>query len=113
MSWGAWTLMVVTPLSLIWAALSLKEFIPNWDWKLPWLIAFEAWCRKQLLSIAWLTLLFASILGIYTGILFSAFNARPLWNTSILGPLFLTSGLSTGAATIMLMSKDPASYNFV
>jgi formate-dependent nitrite reductase membrane component NrfD len=46
------------------------------------------------------------ILGIYTGILLSAFNARPLWNTSILGPLFLVSGMSTGAATIILMSKD-------
>jgi protein NrfD len=46
------------------------------------------------------------ILGIYTGILLSAFNARPLWNTSILGPLFLTSGLSTGAAAIILMSKS-------
>lgn len=48
----------------------------------------------------------AVILGIYTGILLSAFNARPLWNTSILGPLFLVSGMSTGAAVIMLMSKD-------
>ena len=48
------------------------------------------------------------ILGIYTGILLSAFNARPLWNTSLLGPLFLTSGLSTGAAIIMWMSKDHA-----
>jgi formate-dependent nitrite reductase membrane component NrfD len=46
------------------------------------------------------------ILGIYTGILLSAFNARPLWNTSILGPLFLTSGLSAGAATILLFSKS-------
>ena len=35
----------------------------------------------------------------------SAFNARPLWNTAILGPLFLTSGLSTGAALLMILSK--------
>jgi formate-dependent nitrite reductase membrane component NrfD len=28
-----------------------------------------------------------------------------LWNNSILGPLFLTSGLSTGAAAILLLSK--------
>ena len=46
------------------------------------------------------------ILGIYTGILLSAFNARPLWNNAILGPLFLTSGLSTGAAAILLMSRS-------
>ena len=28
-------------------------------------------------------------LGVYTAILLSAFSARPFWNTSILGPLFL------------------------
>jgi len=56
--------------------------------------------------MAWVLLVLAVILGIYTGILLSAFNARPLWNTSILGPLFLVSGMSTGAATIMWMSKD-------
>ncbi|MDD3812352.1 MAG: polysulfide reductase NrfD, partial [Bacteroidales bacterium] len=43
---------------------------------------------------------------VYTGILLSAFNARPLWNTSILGPLFLVSGFSTGAAAIILFSKN-------
>ncbi len=53
-------------------------------------------------------LIYSVILGIYTGILLSAFNARPLWNTSILGPLFLTSGLSAGAATILILSKSAA-----
>ena len=53
-------------------------------------------------------LISSAILGIYTGILFSAFNARPLWNTSILGPLFLASGLSAGAAVVIWMSKNHA-----
>lgn len=56
--------------------------------------------------MAWLMVILGVVLGIYTGILLSAFNARPLWNTSILGPLFLTSGLSSGAAAIILMSKS-------
>jgi formate-dependent nitrite reductase membrane component NrfD len=51
-------------------------------------------------------LLSAVILGVYTGILLSAFNARPLWNTSILGPLFFASSLSTGAAVIMVMARN-------
>lgn len=29
--------------------------------------------------------------------------ARPLWNSAVLGPLFLVSGLSTGAALLMLL----------
>lgn len=106
MSWGAWTLMAITPISFFWAALNIKEVFPRWDWKYQFLKDFEAWCRKQMIPWAWVTIVLAVILGVYTGILFSAFNARPLWNTSILGPLFLTSGLSTGAAAIMLMSKN-------
>ena len=106
MSWGAWTLMLITPISFIWAALNIKEIFPRWDWKFSWLKDFEKWCRKQMIPIAWITIILSVILGIYTGILLSAFNARPLWNTSILGPLFLTSGLSTGAAAIMLLSRD-------
>jgi formate-dependent nitrite reductase membrane component NrfD len=106
MSWGAWTLMAVTPISFVWAALNIRELFPKWDWKIRFLKEFETWCRKQMVPWAWVTIVLSVILGIYTGILFSAFNARPLWNTSILGPLFLTSGLSTGAAIIMLMSKD-------
>lgn len=108
MSWGAWTLMIVTPLSLIWCALNIKYLFPRWDWKFKWLIQLEAFFRKQQLTLAWLMLISSLILGVYTGILLSAFNARPLWNTSILGPLFLTSGLSTGAAAIVLMSKNAA-----
>jgi formate-dependent nitrite reductase membrane component NrfD len=53
-------------------------------------------------------LIYGIVLGIYTGILLSAFNARPLWNTSILGPLFLASGLSAGAAATLIISKNKA-----
>lgn len=106
MGWGAWTLMIITPLSFIWSASYLKELIPGWNWKLSILEKFEAFVIKYRKYIAWLLVIYSVILGIYTGILLSAFNARPLWNTSILGPLFLTSGLSTGAVVIMWMSKN-------
>jgi formate-dependent nitrite reductase membrane component NrfD len=106
MSWGAWTLILITPISIIWSASYLKELAPGWDWRLKWLIRFEKWVIQNRKSIAWIQMILAVILGIYTGILLSAFNARPLWNTSILGPLFLVSGLSTGAAVIMWMSRN-------
>jgi formate-dependent nitrite reductase membrane component NrfD len=44
-------------------------------------------------------------LGIYTGILLGSLGARPLWNSAILGPLFLASGLSTAAAALHLLSR--------
>jgi formate-dependent nitrite reductase membrane component NrfD len=106
MSWGAWTLMVITPVSFIWCALHIKDIFPKWNWKYKWLIALDEFFNKYKKALAWIMLIYAIILGVYTGILLSAFNARPLWNTSILGPLFLTSGLSAGAATTLLLSKD-------
>ncbi|MCB9275262.1 MAG: polysulfide reductase NrfD [Lewinellaceae bacterium] len=108
MSWGAWVLLAITPLSMIWAAGYLSELIPSWDWKLGILKRFEQWIQGHRKLLAWAMILLSVILGIYTGILLSAFNARPLWNTALLGPLFLVSGLSTGAATILWMSRNEA-----
>ena len=106
MGWGAWVLMIITPISILWSASYVREVFPNWDWKYDFLKTFEAWLIKYRLWIAWPMAVYAVILGIYTGILLSAFNARPLWNTSILGPLFLVSGMSTAAAVIIMLSKD-------
>jgi len=106
MSWGAWALMVITPMSMIWAATYIKELIPEWNWKFKILEDIVTWFEGKRLVMAWIMLPLAIILGIYTGILLSAFNARPLWNNPILGPLFLTSGLSTGAAVIIWLSKS-------
>lgn len=107
MSWGAWTLMIITPLSIAWAASFVKEIWPKFNW---WNIKLLNSIEKIIIDnrrlLAWPLIIYSVILGIYTGILLSAFNARPLWNTSILGPLFLTSGLSTAAALIVWMSKS-------
>ncbi len=106
MSWGAWTLMFVTPLSMVWVASYMKEVFPKWDWKFKILEQFADLTIKYRKAMAWALMFLAVVLGVYTGILLSAFNARPLWNTSILGPLFLVSGMSTGLAAIIWMSKS-------
>ena len=106
MSWGAWVLMAITPVSMIWVGSYMKEMFPAFKWKFRFLDVFEAWTIKNRTNLAWIMVVLAVILGIYTGILLSAFNARPLWNNSILGPLFLVSGLSTGAAFTILISKN-------
>jgi len=112
MSWGAWVLLIVTPLSFLWTFSYYREVYPNIEAKLrlfqrlKFLITFEAFLSKNRIYMAYTLIPLALILGVYTGILLSAFNARPLWNNAILGPLFLTSGLSTGAAAIILLSKN-------
>ncbi|MCF8367513.1 MAG: polysulfide reductase NrfD [Bacteroidales bacterium] len=113
MSWGAWTLMFITPLSIIWVAAYIKDAIPEWNWKFKIMDVLENWVNNNRKLLAWFMMIFAVILGIYTGILLSAFNARPLWNNSILGPLFLVSGMSTGTAAIMWMSKSHYERNIL
>jgi len=106
MSWGAWVLLIVSILSFLWVFSYSTEMFPKWDWKFEFLKKFQAYLIENRRTMAMILLPLSVILGIYTGILLSAFNARPLWNNAILGPLFLTSGLSTGAAAIILFSKN-------
>ncbi len=123
MSWGAWTLGAVMPLSVLWPLSYLTEIRAYFDGKNRYIINLIDWIfkmMKQYWIIEWVyklsieyrkpiaivNMVLSIILGVYTGILLSAFNARPLWNTSLLGPLFLVSGLSTGAAAIMWMAKS-------
>ena len=111
MSWGAWILMLVTPISALWVLGYFKEYFPNWKWDKGWkktLGKVIDWINKYRIVMAWILIPSTVLLGMYTGILLSAFNARPLWNTSILGPLFLISGMSTGAAVIIWFSKEHA-----
>jgi protein NrfD len=106
MSWGSWTLAVIFPLSTVWALLRAREQWPQY--RIPSAFANKVldWLGRFDKAMAWGLLVMAALLGMYTGILLSAFNARPLWNTAILGPLFLVSGLSTGAAFNVLLSRN-------
>ncbi len=106
MSWGAWTLLLITPLSLLWAGHWLVDLFPHQQWKWPALSCFLDNLKRWRRPMAWANIFLAIILGMYTGILLSAFNARPFWNTAILGPLFLTSGLSAAAAVTALFAKN-------
>ncbi len=126
MSWGAWTLSVIMIPAILWPMTYLDDTIKYLQKRNPKckLIGLFTWANnlikklpilpwvleqfnKNKRIIAYLTIYLSIILGVYTGILLSAFNARPLWNSAILGPLFLTSGVSTAAALIMWLSNNP------
>jgi formate-dependent nitrite reductase membrane component NrfD len=108
MSWGAWTLTIITPLALMWVATWLEDLFPRWDWRFKEVKQAVEWLKTKRTPMGYVLILLSVILGMYTGILLSAFNARPFWNTAILGPLFLVSGLSASAAIVAYFSKDPA-----
>ena len=63
MGWGAWVLMIITPISILWSASYIREIFPNWDWKFDFLKTFETWLIKYRLWIAWPMAIYAVILG--------------------------------------------------
>ena len=103
MSLGSWVMLLTTPLSYLWVLTYYSEYVRNPSKRIRILSKLEEILVPYRRTMAYALIPLSITLGIYTGILLSAFNARPLWNNAILGPLFLTSGLTTGAATIRLL----------
>jgi protein NrfD len=119
MSWGAWILVLLYPTGVLSWLGSLED------------VGRERLRRKtppvarRLLekSIAWAdrhrTLLLQSSvalgvgLGIYTGLLLGTMPSRLAWNSALLGPLFLGSGISTGAAFLLLQKLDETERKFL
>lgn len=110
MSWGSWVLLLVIPALGLLALAGLPFGFPalaRWIESVPvfgpnLFAPLGALCVRWRRALAGLNLFLGIVLGIYTGVLLSAFNARPFWHSALLGPLFLTSGLSTGAAMMIL-----------
>jgi len=111
MSWGSWVLILVYPFSILLITATLRAGYPKlaaWLERLPLVSPLLDLSERYLRPIAFCTVPVAIALGIYTGILLSTFGARPFWNSAILGPLFLVSGISAAAALIIIGARDKA-----
>lgn len=115
MSWGAWILLLVYPALVMLQLGALDE--ARRDRLLGWrpLVALRLGRPLRFLmrqadahrgKIVWATLVLGVALGAYTGLLLGTMVARPVWNSALMGPLFLTSGISTGAALMLLTRLD-------
>ena len=111
MSWGSWILILVYPAGLLLGLALLdtetRERLAN---RLAAVAPLSAAARFAFRfadahrdAIRTSAVLCGIALGLYTGILLGALHAQPLWNSPMLGPLFLSSGVSTGAAVLLLM----------
>ena len=120
MSWGAWILVVAYPVTLLFGLASLSEAQFEGVMGKCRVAAMGRTVRKarafalgQARRLAWWNLGTGVALGVYTGILLSTLGARALWNSALLGPLFLVSGLSTGAALMMLFRVTDDERHFL
>src|SRR6266545_7090806 len=110
MSWGAWIIVAIYPATLLLGLAGLTHA------QVERLAASALIRRLRLGRLALrmhdfardhegrartLNLVLGIALGVYTGILLSSLGARPAWNSALLGPLFLASGVSGGAALMM------------
>ena len=103
MSWGSWILLLVYPALAANALAHLPEAVPALARRFNVLTTISDTILARphvVLAIGLTNMLVGIALGIYTGILLGSLGARPLWNSALLGPLFLFSGLSTAAALL-------------
>jgi protein NrfD len=107
MSWGAWILLLVYPALFAALFLRLPEPLKASFPSIKSIVAKSLENAALVRFIGISNMVLGAMLGMYTGILLSALGARPLWNSSLLGPLFLVSGLSTAAAFVHLIARDP------
>ena len=97
MSWGSWILLFVYPVSVAMIVLANRD-----RWWVNWYPPAARLVEPYWKAIAAANVGFGALLALYTGILLSSNTARPFWNNGMLAPLFLISGISTGAAFMIL-----------
>jgi protein NrfD len=117
MSWGAWILLVVYPASILFGLATIGEDDAALLARIPVLGRRVAPLRAVALrhgrGLRIANLVVGVGLGGYTGVLLSTLGARALWSSALLGPLFLVSGISTGAALAMLLRVAPEERSFL
>lgn len=96
MSYGSWAILFFTGLSVIY----LYLWLPEKYQVIGHLKSSEKWKKWLAKFMPFLSVGVAS----YTGLLLNA-AVRPLWNAPLLPVLFLVSALSTGVASVILLSS--------
>jgi len=111
MSWGSWILLLIYPATIVLGLARLRDdefdavarFRPVARFGLGrYLRTLREIAIESVHGIESANIVLGIGLGAYTGVLLGTLGARALWGSLLLGPLFLVSGLSTGAAFALL-----------
>lgn len=120
MSWGSWILLGVYPSLALLALGGLTEAErdrfgvgASARGLLGLVRGLADWAQAQRRVILWTSLAIGVALGTYTGLLLGTLSARLLWSSALLGPLFMVSGISTGAALLLFARPDSEEQHLV
>lgn len=122
MSWGAWILLAIYPVTLLSGLAGLTDsetravtgFGPIAGLRLGGLVeSARRFAREHAKGLRAASIALGIGLGGYTGLLLGTLGARQVWSSAALGPLFLVSGLSTGAALMMLFPLADDEHHFL
>ena len=114
MSWGSWILLLSSVVLLVRFLRRVPDDVPG-----PRFFGVLARRMRGLSlrvnsrALHLITIGLGLSLGFYTGVLLSTISARPLWNTAVLAPLFLVSGLASGGAYLCLFISREAHHRLV
>ena len=117
MSWRLWILIFVYPANLALIFATLNKGYPRLSQMMSRILGSKRWenwshqAWNSIATIAKFNLGLGLALGMYTGILLSALSPRPFWNSPILGPLFLASGISTALVLALLLTREGGERN--
>lgn len=110
MSWGAWLLNFVILAALLLTLQGLRNGYPALArpverFKLGSLVLNLAEQYRR--PVAWASVVLGVIIAFYTGSLMTSMEARPFASSGLMAPLFLTSGLATAAAVVLIGAHNP------
>lgn len=101
MSWGSWLYL----LAMLGATGSALDVLSTSGTdrlglvrRIPFARKVASFCMRNRRRVALFNLITGVALVLYTGVLLSTLAARPVWNSAVILPLFLTSGLLSATA---------------
>ena len=104
MWWGSWILLIALVVAALRLSLHELEFLQRLPDRVRSAIASLAdWVRPRQRMLDLASIPIGAAVGLYTGVLLSTIEARPLWDSALLAPLFLLSGLASGGALLCLL----------
>jgi formate-dependent nitrite reductase membrane component NrfD len=104
MWWGSWILLVALVVAALRLSVHQFAFLDRLPDRVRHPIASLAGrVRPKQRVLDLVSIPVGASVGLYTGVLLSTIEARPLWDSALLAPLFLLSGLASGGALLCLL----------